>query len=79
MRITVACFGVLRERVARAAHGPFVLEVPERTTVGAIADRLSVPRSLATMVLVDGRQASFDDLVPEGAEVTLMPPFAGGA
>ncbi|MDQ3878421.1 MAG: MoaD/ThiS family protein [Actinomycetota bacterium] len=79
MRITVACFGVLRERVPGAADGPVALDVADHATVGQVADLLSVPRHLATMVLIDGRQAGFEDVVPEGSEVTLMPPFAGGA
>ncbi|MFN2593396.1 MAG: MoaD/ThiS family protein [Actinomycetota bacterium] len=79
MRISVVCFGGLRERVPGTEHGPVDLDIAEGISVGDLVDKLSIPRSLASMVLIDGDQARFEDPVLEGVEVTLMPPFAGGA
>jgi molybdopterin converting factor small subunit len=79
MRITVACFGALRERVPGAAEGPVEIDVVDEASVGDVVDSLSIPRALASMVLIDGDHAQLDDVLFEGAAVTLMPPFAGGA
>jgi molybdopterin converting factor small subunit len=49
------------------------------SSVGEVVDALGAPRTLIFSILVDGVQASLDAEVPAGAEITLMPPFAGGA
>ena len=78
VRITVVCFGALRERISARPGGSIQVDVADGADVGAVVDGLSIPRALASMVLIDGRQAHLDDVVTEGCEVTLMPPFAGG-
>jgi hypothetical protein len=54
------------------------VEVAEGATVGDAVDALGAPRNLVFAILVDGVQASIDDPVRRDAEITLMPPFAGG-
>ncbi len=54
------------------------LDLPENSSVGDLADALGAPRRLVFAVLVDGHQADIDSRLHDGAEVTLMPPFAGG-
>jgi molybdopterin converting factor small subunit len=54
------------------------VEVAAESRVGDLVDGLGAPRRLVFALLIDGRQASLEDALHEGAEVTLMPPFAGG-
>jgi molybdopterin converting factor small subunit len=80
MRVSVICFGSMREHLPATATGNQAeVEVEDAATVGDVVDRLGAPRRLAFSVLVDGVQASLDSPVPEGAEITLMPPFSGGS
>jgi molybdopterin converting factor small subunit len=79
MKVSVICFGSMREHLPATATGNrSELEVEDAATVGDVVDRLGAPRRLVFSVLVDGVQASLDHRVPEGAEITLMPPFSGG-
>jgi molybdopterin synthase sulfur carrier subunit len=55
------------------------IDVPPGASVGDVVDALGAPRSLVFSLLVDGVQADLDHTVDDGAEITLMPPFAGGA
>jgi molybdopterin converting factor small subunit len=54
------------------------VDVPGGSSVGDLVDTLGAPRRLVFALLLDGRQATLEDALHEGAEVTLMPPFAGG-
>ncbi|MDO8150828.1 MULTISPECIES: MoaD/ThiS family protein [Isoptericola] len=71
---------------ARAALGLSgeSLTMPDGATVGDVVGRLGARTPGATpvlarcSVLVDGRRAAPDDVVPDGATVDLLPPFAGG-
>ncbi|MGH2694529.1 MAG: MoaD/ThiS family protein [Actinomycetota bacterium] len=79
MKVSVICFGSMREHLPEAAAGNRAeIEIEDDATVGDVVDRLGAPRRLAFSVLVDGVQATLDRRVPEGAEITLMPPFTGG-
>jgi molybdopterin converting factor small subunit len=77
--VTVVCFGAMRDHLPAGATGNRApIEVPEDATVGAVVDALGAPRRLVFSVLVDGVQSTLEAPVAPGAEVTLMPPFAGG-
>jgi molybdopterin converting factor small subunit len=79
MRVTVICFGAMREFLPKGSMDNRAgLEVPDRATIGEVVDALGAPRALAFAVLLDGAHADLEDRVTEGAEITLMPPFAGG-
>lgn len=54
------------------------IDVADRASVSDVIESLGAPPALVFAVLVDGRQAPIDQRLQEGAEVTLMPPFAGG-
>jgi molybdopterin converting factor small subunit len=54
------------------------VEVAAGSRVGDLVDALGAPRRLVFALLIDGRQATLEDALHDGAEVTLMPPFAGG-
>ena len=79
-RVTVVCFGAMRDYLppdARANRAS--VELPVGGSVADLIDALGAPRRLVFSVLVDGAQAGIDEPLHDGAEVTLMPPFAGGA
>ena len=77
MKVTVAAFGAMRQYVADGS-GRADLDLPSGSSVGDAVDALGAPRRLVFVVLVDGSQATLEHGLHEGAEVTLMPPFAGG-
>lgn len=79
MRVSLVCFGALREHLPAASSGNRVaLDLPEGATAGDAVDALGAPRRLVFALLIDGRRADLSSPLHEGAEVTLMPPFAGG-
>ena len=77
MKITVVAFGAMRQYMPDGS-GRSELEVAPGSCVGDVVDALGAPRRIVFSVLVDGVQASLEQEVDESAEVTLMPPFAGG-
>jgi sulfur-carrier protein len=77
MRVTVIGFGAMRQYLPHEG-GRGELEVADESSIADVVDALGAPRRLAFSVLIDGVQASLDQKVHEGAEVTVMPPFAGG-
>jgi molybdopterin converting factor small subunit len=80
MTVTIVCFGAMRDYLPPAAAGNRAeVSVDDGSTVGEVVDALGAPRALVFSVLVDGVRATLDDDVSPGTEITLMPPFAGGA
>jgi molybdopterin converting factor small subunit len=77
VKVTVAAFGAMREYLP-GGSGPVELDLPAGSHVGEVVDALGAPRRLVFVALIDGLQADLEEAVHEGAEVTLMPPFAGG-
>ena len=80
MKVVVVCFGAMRDYLPQGAAGnraEVSLDAP--ATVGDLVDHLGAPRRLVFSLLVDGDHASLEKPLADGAEVTLMPPFAGGA
>ena len=79
MKVTILCFGAMRDYLpADAAGNRGSVEVPAGADLGQLVDQLGAPRRLVFSVLVDGERAELSRTLHEGAEVTLMPPFAGG-
>jgi molybdopterin converting factor small subunit len=69
---------------ARAAAGVAEESLVGVTTVGELVGRLAASRPAlgpilpVCSVLVEGRASSGPDVVPAGAVVEVLPPFAGG-
>lgn len=79
MNVTVVCFGRMRERLPEGSNGNrAVLSTREGATVAEVIESLGAPIEEVFAVLVDGGQAALDEVLREGSEVTLMPPFTGG-
>ena len=80
MRVTVTCFGALRDYLPPGSTGNRAsVEVPDDATVGDLLGRLGAPPQLVFAMLVDEQKADAHCPLKEGATVTLMPPFTGGA
>ena len=80
MRVEIVCFGAMREHLpADADDNRARLDLADGASVADLMDHLKAPHALAHAVLVDGVRADLGTTLHEGAEVTLMPPFAGGA
>ena len=54
------------------------MELAPGGTVRTLVGALGAPERLIHSVLVDGARVGLDHELNDGAEVTLMPPFAGG-
>ena len=78
MKVTVVCFGAMRDFLPDPSSGRTRLEIEAGGTVRDVVGALGAPAHLVHSVLVDERRVELDEAVAEGAEVTLMPPFAGG-
>jgi molybdopterin converting factor small subunit len=79
MKVTVTCFGAMREYLPDPRSGSTSLDVPEAGTVADVMFELGAPLQLLHTCLVNGRRVEPDQTLEEGSEVTLMPPFSGGA
>ena len=79
MKVTVTCFGALRDFLPDPSTNSAVIEVAEGAQVLDVAEALGIAPRLLYAVLVDGDRAAAGTSVRDGAEVTLMPAFSGGA
>jgi molybdopterin converting factor small subunit len=79
VKVTVVCFGAMREFLPDPASGRNDIELAPEGTVRSVVGALGAPERLIHSVLVDGLRADLDQTLEDGAEVTLMPPFAGGS
>jgi len=78
MKVTVVCFGAMRDYLPDPSSGRAQVEIESGGTVRDVVGALGAPEHLVHSALVDGRRVELEEGVADGAEVTLMPPFAGG-
>ena len=76
MKIEVQLFASLMPYMPGQA--PYVMEVAEGTTVGAVLASLKVPAGLAKLIFRNGVHAREEDVLQEGDRVAAFPPIAGG-
>lgn len=79
MRVTVTCFGAMRDYLPPDATGSTSLELSDGATVADVVDALGAPKDLVFAIMVDDERADLSHVLSGGATVTLMPPFTGGA
>ncbi|MCK9795847.1 MoaD/ThiS family protein [Isoptericola sp. 4D.3] len=83
---TTQAVGLRYFAAARAALGRAeeTIAVPPGATVADVVGRVAAATPAAEpvlarcSVLLDGRRAAPSDVVPDGATLDLLPPFAGG-
>lgn len=80
MQVQVRLFATLQPYLPAGAGGDGVsLDVPAGTTVRDVADLLRIPGELSCLSVVNGRDASPDQVLTAGDELAMFPPLAGGA
>jgi len=77
MRVTVRVVGHAVEYFP-GRKDVYELEVEGPVRISDLLARLGVSRALVMAAIVDGQWREFDFVPPEGAEVILMTPPAGG-
>ncbi len=77
MKVTVELQAYLKQY---SPHGQAVFErtLPDGATVQTLVRELNVPEEMASVIVLNDRNADFDDPLSEGDRVTLIPPLAGG-
>lgn len=75
----VVCFGAMREYLPDPNENNAFVELSAAATIEDLLASLDAPVRLVHVCLVDGRRAELTEELQEGSEVTLMPPFSGGA
>ncbi len=79
MRVSIVCFGALRDYLpSEVSSNEVSVDLVDGATVGDAIARLGAPRGLIMSALVGDERAETSDELFEGARVTLMPPFSGG-
>ncbi len=77
MRVTVELQAYL-EQYSPDGQAVFEYTLPDGATVQTLVRRLSVPEEMASVIVINGRSADFDDPLQDGDRVILIPPLAGG-
>ena len=76
MKIEVQLFASLMQYMPGQA--PYVMDVAEGTTVGAVLASLKVPAGLAKLIFRNGVHTREEDVLRDGDRVAAFPPIAGG-
>jgi len=79
MKVEVQLFASLMQYMpGQTGHAPYVIEVADGTTVGALLVSLKVPVGLAKLIFRNGVHAREEEVLQEGDRVAAFPPIAGG-
>ena len=81
MKIQLRLFASLRQKLPPGSSaGQCDLELPDRTTIGEVLERIDIPPASAQMVLVNGDQGrDLDRILNHGDVLSIFPPLAGGS
>ncbi|CAN5722362.1 hypothetical protein BH20ACT23_BH20ACT23_22020 [soil metagenome] len=80
MKVSVVCFGQMREFLPLDAEGNrATLELDDAAHVLELVHLLGAPERLIYALLVNGERGRLEDPLADGDEVTLMPPYSGGS
>jgi molybdopterin converting factor small subunit len=79
VRVEVRLFATLTQFLpSEARDGVATLDVPDRSTVHDVLQRLGIPGDLERVTLVNGGDATPERPLCTGDVVTVFPPLAGG-
>jgi len=53
-------------------------DMPEKTTIGQVLEKLDLPEEIRIIVLLNGRSADQETALNEGDVVHILPQIAGG-
>lgn len=80
MKVEVRLFALLERYLPPDAEGDgILLDVPPGTTVGDVVESLKIPGELSCLTVINGRDASPDQVLSPGDVLSMFPPLAGGA
>ena len=80
MRVQVKLFATLRKYMPAGTTGDtLTVDVPADATVADLVASLGIPLEHARMAVAAGEQLDLAAPVPNGVEINLFPPLAGGA
>ena len=79
MKVEVRVFATLRKYLPGLGIGePKVLELPEGTTFAELCDLLELPAAEVKVIMRNGRQTKFEELVADGDRIAYIPAVGGG-
>jgi sulfur-carrier protein len=79
MKVEVRLFALLERYLPAGAQGDAVsLEVPAGTTVRDLVASLKIPSDLSCVTVINGRDASPEQVLAPGDVLSMFPPLAGG-
>ena len=80
MKVEVRLFATLQSYLPAGARGDGVsLELPPGATVADVMASLKIPRDVACLMVVNGRDADPEQVLAPGDELAMFPPLAGGS
>jgi sulfur-carrier protein len=74
MPVNVKLFATLREGRGKVLE----MDLDENTTPGMIIDHLDIRREDVAILLVNGKDANFDQKLQDGDNLSIFPPVGGG-
>jgi sulfur carrier protein ThiS len=78
VRVRVALHADMRKYLPPGQNGPRVLTFPAGVTMADVLQELGIPEKEIVTIGLNGELAARDDLVPDGAEITMFSPMEGG-
>jgi molybdopterin converting factor small subunit len=80
MEVTLRLFADLRKYLPTIGSDgkKAILNVPNGTTIQELASKISIPEDSLQIILVNGHNASLDQRLSEGDELSIFPFMAGG-
>lgn len=80
MTVSVKLFATLRKYLPEdAVNKTATIELGDEAKASDIIDQLDIPDGHIHLILIDGKHASEDAPLTDGAVVSFFPPIAGGA
>ena len=79
MKVCVKLYGTLKRQFPDYRHSKGIeVEIPERTTVKELLDRLEISESQGAVVAIEGRILKADDTMKCGVPVNVLQAVQGG-
>jgi molybdopterin converting factor small subunit len=77
MKVTVELQAFLQQ-YSPGGESVFDHTLPDGATIQTLVRDLQLPEEMASVIVVNGGSADFDDPLSDGDRVTFIPPLAGG-
>lgn len=74
IRVKVRLFATLRENRDKE----IIIELPDGATLLDVIEHLNIPKEQASLLLINGKFAKFDEALKDNDTVSIFPPIGGG-